>query len=125
MGLKAQIAAGVMRAFIAIGDVAKNLTYVKVSGEGVRDIETGETVFTETRFPVPMAVFVRMKTDELGDDIAAQQDSKLIFPLIYVGGDSYEFAEADYIIDRVGRQWEIKRYMGEPSQSCFIAQVRD
>lgn len=125
MSLKAQIAAGVMRAFIAIGDVAKNLTYVKVSGTGVNDIETGEAVFTETRFPVPMAVFVRMKTDELGDDIAAQQDSKLIFPLVYVGGDDFEYAEGDYVLDRVGRHWEVKKYMGEPSQSCFIAQVRD
>lgn len=125
MSLRSQIAAGVMQAFTAIGDVAKNLTFVRVAGAAVMDIEAGEAVAPTVEFAVPKAVFVRMKVDELGDDIAAQQDQKIIFPMVYIGGDDYEYRETDYIRDRAGRRWEIKRYLGEPSGTVFIAQVRD
>lgn len=125
MSLKAQIAAGVMQAFIAIGDVAKNLTLVHVTGQPRIDSEAGVPVTPSVSMPVPLAVFVRMKHDELGDDIAAKQDQKVIFPMVYAGGDNYVFNEADYILDRAGRRWEIKRFMPDPSYSVFIAQVRD
>lgn len=125
MSQRAQIAASVMAAFEAIGDIARNLSFVRVTGPAVLDVETGASVLPTATFPVPKAVFARMKVDELGNDIAAQQDQKIIFPMAYIGGDTYEYRESDYILDRAGRRWEIIRYMGEPSGTVFIAQVRD
>lgn len=124
MSLTATIEQGVMAAFIAIGDVARKLTYVAVNGQPVIDFETGVAVPNITEYTVPMAAFVRMKQDELGNDIAAQNDQKVIFPSRYLP-KGFEPTEADYIRDRAGRHWEIKRRMPDPAGVVFIGQVRD
>ena len=125
MSLKAQIAAGVMTAFSALGDVVRNLTYVSVQSQPTIDVDAGEAAEVTTEYRVPMAVFCRMRVDELGDDVAAQQDQKIIFPMVYLPAGFEKPGNADYILDRRGRRWEIKRYLGEPSETAFIAQVRD
>lgn len=128
MSLKAQIEAGVMQAFLALGDLVRNLTYVEVSpgGQPVIDVETGEFTAPENRYPIPMAVMVRYKAEEIDNDIVTVRDQKCIFPLRYLPAGWIEPGEADYVIvEKTGRRWEIKQYTGEPSEVVFIGRIRD
>uniref|UniRef100_A0AB74UGP9 Head-tail joining protein n=1 Tax=Caulobacter phage BL57 TaxID=3348355 RepID=A0AB74UGP9_9VIRU len=124
MALRSFIRSQVLVAFNQLDDVARPWTYVRRSGEAVRDVEEGTTTYPTTEIPIPKAVKTRFTKEEKERDSTIEStDEKVLFPRVYLPID-FETATSDYLVDEKDVIWEIKKDYSDPADAVAILNVR-
>lgn len=124
MSMKATIRAAVKAAFDALGDLVGPGSLVRKSGTPTRDVETGDTIYPETTYPiVQMAAGLQFTQKETDRDPTLLQTSKMIFQRSELPSGILPAAK-DTAVDKDGREWEILKQVTEPSDSVVILSTR-
>ena len=122
MGLKNTLRKGVKKAFEALDDIPKKVTYQSVSGEPVRDLETGSFTRASSNYTLPMVVFTSFTTRERDKDPAIEtNDVKVLFPSMDL---PVKAKTQDTIIDDEGVLWEVIDKKTDPASVVTILQMR-
>ncbi len=123
MALKATIRRAVKKAFLALDDVPKIVTYHSKTGTPVRDLDAGTFTLATVNVTVRMVAFTRFSQREVDKDPAILlTDSKVLFPTEDLGATQPQ--TADTLTDPDGTIWEIVRRLSDPASVVTILQVR-
>lgn len=123
MSMKKQIQRAVRQAFIALGDLLVPATYVRKTGVGVRDPETGLTTYPVTSYPIKRMAPVQFEAKEIDKDPSLATLEKLIF-LVEEFPAGIVPSDQDSVTDSRGRIWEVVKLKLDPADACVILAAR-
>ncbi|UTC28382.1 hypothetical protein GURKE_03560 [Brevundimonas phage vB_BpoS-Gurke] len=120
--MRAILRRAIRQAFLALGDIPVKATYKVKTSDSVYDPETGTSSTPSQLIDLPLVAFTRFTVKEMDrDPKIAAKDVKVLFPMEDLGREP---SEDDTVIDNKGREWEIVRVLGEPSEQLGMLQCR-
>lgn len=123
MGMRSLVQAAVRQAFVALGDLVVSGTYVARADVGTRNVETGETVYPTTTYPIKKLAVVRFTEAETDKDPSLSTTQKLIFANEELPA-SVKPGSEDQVNDAEGRVWEVVKLVSAPTDLVTILAVR-
>lgn len=121
MGMRSVIRSGVRQAFNAMGDIVVPGDYIHKTGEGVRDVATGTTVYPTTSYPIRQIAVVGWTQKETDRDPTLLTTEKMLWPAeqcpIVPTPDGT-------VVDDDGRVFEIVKLVSAPTDAVTILSVR-
>ena len=121
MGMTATLRRAVKKAFQALGDINKKVTYSSVTGPPVRDFDAGTFTVPTVNQTLTLVVFTKFTEKETDKDAALLTGMKMLFPT-----DDLKVASkaSDTVVDDKGNTWEVMQRLSDPASVVTILQVR-
>lgn len=130
MGMRQQLLQAARQAFAAFGDVIVSGEYVRKTGDGVRDVETGVTNYPETAYTINKLAMTGFSQKETDKDPTLLTLEKMLFLAeelpagVKVDTDGTIRAPETPIPGADIETWEIVKKLKDPASILVILAVR-
>jgi hypothetical protein len=104
-----------------LGDIPEQVTYRSQSGTPTRDLDAGTSTLAHTDYVLKQVIICKFSIKEADRDITLLKDEKVI-----ILSDDLPVTpnDADLIIDRTGRTWQVIQQMRDPAGVIQVLRVR-